>query len=129
MSKDLEKASIGAAHPGPVGSPQEASSLLLSWQVILNPCPWCAVTPLVCLSLEGKTGGTWVWEVSCNNYKCSFKPEGRHVAVRKSQRFSLKKMKGKLDLLCAYWNVCNKYKPYEKIEVSLDDWRKFIKKG
>ena len=93
-----EKVPIGSVAPDPGVRRQEASSPLLAWEITLNPCPWCAVTPLVLLSLEEETGGTWTWEISCGNYKCPFKPKGRHVAVRKSQRFNLKKMKGKLAL-------------------------------
>ena len=128
MNEDVGEIPIDTARPEPFGSPREVSSLFLEWEIVLNPCPWCGKTPFVGLGLEGETGGTWVWEICCGNNDCSFKPKGRHVSVRKSQRFDLKKMKGKLDLLCEYWNVCDKYKPYEKLKIPLVEWGKFMKK-
>ncbi len=114
--------------PDPQDSHLEAFPPLLQWEITLNPCPWCGKTPYLSMFLESLTGGTWVWKIYCINYDCAFKPEGRHVAIRKSQRFDLDKIKEKLDRLCAFWNVCDKYKPYEKLEIPLDEWFKFVEK-
>ena len=72
---------------------------------------------------------SWKWEVYCGNCECAFKPRGRYVIVRKSQRYDLDKMLTKLELLASYWNGHTKYAPYEKIQVNLDEWEKWIKKN
>lgn len=99
-------------------------------EIVLNPCPWCNKTPSLWLPItEELTGGTWVWSIYCENNICSFKPKGRHVSIRKNQRFNLKKMLNKLGKLCAYWNQCEKYPPYEKTIIWLDEWDLFLKRN
>ena len=91
----------------------------------LNPCPWCRKTPELSMPLEGIS---WIWTVGCGNHECPFKPHGRHVVIRKSQRFSLEKIAQKLELLTSYWNSCNFHRPYERLQIPLDKWHEFINK-
>lgn len=112
----------------------------LFFEVTLIPCPWCNRTPAMRLDLHSKDaeiladdcGGTWVWCIECCDTDCPFHPKGRTVSIRKSQRFSLDKIKKKLDLLCCYWNACSHsttHKPYEKTRIPLEKWIEFINKN
>ena len=92
----------------------------------LNPCPWCKKTPLLWMPLEGDS---WQWTISCGNSECTFKPKGRHVVVRKSQRYSLQKIATKLEILCSYWNSHNFDRPYERLQIPLEEWQKWLSKA
>ncbi len=88
------------------------------WDVFLKPCPWCHKTPDISMPLEEES---WVWLIYCSNWDCPFKPKGRHVTIRKSQKKSLEKIYGKLCMLAAYWNsIIVHSEPYEKLEIPLD---------
>lgn len=100
------------------------------WEIVLKPCPWCFKTPNLLLPLEPKSGGTWTWHIECHNPHCAFKPKGRHVAVRKSQRYDLVKMKEKINLLANLWNALEYvYAPYEALQIPLEEWINFVKKN
>lgn len=101
----------------------------MNWEIILKPCPWCFKTPEAYLSLEMETGGTWVWSIFCANYECAYKPTGRKIAIRKGQRYDLKAMERKLNMIVSMWNAHESpHPPYEKVRVPLDEWEKWIKK-
>jgi len=126
MEKSLRIKDQPATH----GTLPDAVSPLLQWRIKLNPCPWCGKTPLVSMPLESfRDDNTWVWEIRCNTHFCVFMPEGRHVAIRKSQRFDLVKIKAKLDIICAAWNSHDKYVAYEELIIKLDPLLDFIKKN
>jgi hypothetical protein len=74
-------------------------------------------------------GDSWQWEIACNNSECTFKPRGRHVVVRKKQRFSLEKIATKLEILASYWNSNNFERPYERLQIPLENWKKWLREA
>ena len=72
---------------------------------------------------------SWQWTISCENTECSFRPKGRHVVIRKSQRFDLNKVLTKLEILCSYWNAWGILPPYEKLQIPLAEWYKWKEKN
>lgn len=101
------------------------------FRVILKPCPWCSKTPEISMPLELKenTGGSLIWEVYCGWHSCHFKPKGKHIVLRKNQRFDLKKIQEKLNILCSRWNYGCTLPPYEALEIPLEPLLKFINKN
>lgn len=91
-------------------------------QMTLKPCPWCGKTPALNMYMGDDS---WKWDISCSNWNCAFKPTGRNVVIRKSQRFDLQKILPKLELLCSYWNSGCVLPAYEKLNIPLDEWYKW----
>lgn len=87
----------------------------------VSPCPWCRAAPSFHGSFVPESGGTLVWYLYCGNHECSVRPQGRKVAIRKSQRFSLGKQAEKILGMVKAWSDTNPFEPSHKLEFRSDE--------
>lgn len=89
----------------------------------LSPCPWCKKTPeFVLYFIEG----TWLPKIACKNGSCSVNPEGKPVAIRKTCKIDLERLKEKIILVVDSWNKTNPITATHGKEIDFD---KIIEEG
>lgn len=88
---------------------------LTTWEFVIKPCPWCGNTPTVSGPMHEET---WRWSINCANHSCSVRPKGRHVCIRKKQKYSNEIVFIKLSKLVNDWNSIVFREAYEKTKLT-----------
>lgn len=110
--------------PFPIAKKSESIEI----EVIIKPCPWCKKTPQLYLPLYENIGGTWLWKIGCESSDCLVNPVLRPIAIRRTTKTNIDRLKDKIVMMVTKWNYNNPCEAYEKIKVIPDEYNKFLKK-
>lgn len=86
----------------------------VEWHFIIAPCPWCRKTPFLNVNYIKQTGGTWCWNIRCQNHDCKIRPQTRFISIRKTCKADLQRQKEKIETIVNEWNEMNPFEAYEK---------------
>ncbi len=89
----------------------------------LCPCPWCKKTPEFILYFSELT---WLPKICCENSKCLIQPQSKPVAIRKTCKVDLERLKKKIITLVDMWNTNNPITATHGKEI---DFGKIIEEG